>query len=88
MEYTRGNPIRARGRSPMGLIGLHEWICSAQTGDRDHPWIVLRKPWIGRPSTVCAVNPWIGYGLKCGPDRTARTSSRDHWSAARGKVCA
>ena len=22
-------------------------ICSAQTVDRDHPWIVLRKAWIG-----------------------------------------
>ena len=38
---------------------IYIYICSAQTGDRDHPWIVLRKPWIGRPSTVCAVNPWI-----------------------------
>ena len=26
---------------------IYIYICSAQTVDRDHPWIVLRKPWIG-----------------------------------------
>ena len=35
------------------------------------------------PCFARAIHGW--YGLKCGPDRTARTSSRDHLPAARGK---
>ena len=28
-------------------VNMYVCICSAQTVDRDHPWIVLRKAWIG-----------------------------------------
>ena len=54
-----GEPHTARKRPPR--LSIYLCMCSAQTVDRDHPWIVLRKPWIGRLSTVCASNPDCTY---------------------------
>ena len=45
--------------SPANYLSIYLCTCSAQTVDLDHPWIVLRKVWIGRYPQFAQDNPWI-----------------------------
>ena len=46
MYIQKSNEIERGGIYRMTYAYIDILICSAQTVDRDHPWIVLRKPWI------------------------------------------
>ena len=64
-KYNVSNVIQILSVGFSHIVNLEEYICYAQTVNRDNPWIVLAQTVNLRGLTLCADNPWIVPSTTC-----------------------